>query len=92
MSSELTLHALLKTLIEQKGSDLHLTTGSPPQIRIDGRLVTVNIPALNPSDTKRLAYSVLTEAQKHRLEEHLELDLSFGIKGLARFRCNLFEV
>lgn len=91
MSSDLTLHALLKTLIEQKGSDLHLTTGTSPQIRIDGRLVAINTPPLNPADTKRLAYSVLTEAQKHRLEEDLELDLSFGIKGVARFRCNVFN-
>ena len=91
MSSDITLHALLKTLIEQKGSDLHITTGSPPQIRIDGRLVPINSPPLNPADTKRLAYSVLTEAQKHRLEEHMELDLSFGVQGLARFRCNVFS-
>jgi twitching motility protein PilT len=91
MSTELTLHALLKTLIEQKGSDLHITTGSPPQLRIDGRLVPINTPPLTPADTKRLSYSVLTESQKHRLEESLELDLSFGIKGLARFRCNVFN-
>lgn len=91
MGTELSLHALLKTMIEQKGTDLHITTGSPPQIRVDGRLIPINAPALTPADTKRLAYSVLTEAQKHRLEENLEVDLSFGIKGLARFRCNVFN-
>jgi twitching motility protein PilT len=90
MSTELSLHSLLKTMIEQKASDLHVTTGTPPQIRIDGRLVPINTPPLKPADTKRIAYSVLTEAQKHRLEEHLQIDFSFGIKGLARFRANVY--
>jgi len=87
----LTLHALLKTMIEQKASDLHLTTGAPPMVRLHGKLVPVKAPKLGPTDTKRLAYSVLTEAQKHRLEENLEIDFSFGIKGLARFRCNIYN-
>ena len=91
MGTDLTLHALLKTMIEQKASDLHVTTGCPPQIRVHGRLMRINIPALQPADTKRLAYSVLTDAQKHRFEENLEVDFSFGIKGLARFRCNVFN-
>ena len=90
MGSELSLHALLKTMIEQNASDLHITTGSAPQIRIDGKLVQINVPPLKPADTKRLAYSVLTESQKHRLEEHLDIDFSFGIKGLARFRANVY--
>ncbi|HUX07378.1 MAG TPA: type IV pilus twitching motility protein PilT [Acidobacteriota bacterium] len=90
MSTELSLHSLLKTMIEQRASDLHITTGSPPQIRVDGRLVPINIPVLKPADTKRIAYSVLTEAQKHRLEEALQIDFSFGIKGLARFRANVY--
>jgi twitching motility protein PilT len=91
MSTELSLHSLLKTMIEQRASDLHITTGSPPQIRIDGRLVPINTPTLKPADTKRIAYSVLTEAQKHRLEEQLQIDFSFGIKGLARFRANVYN-
>ena len=91
MSTEITLHALLKTMIEQKASDLHITTGSPPQIRIDGKLVPINTPPLKPADTKKIAYSVLTEAQKHRLEENLDIDFSFGIKGLARFRANVYN-
>ena len=90
-SDDLTLHALLKTMIEQNASDLHLTTGSPPVLRLDGKLVPIKAPALSPSVTKRLAYSVLTEQQKKRLEEHLEVDLSFGVKGLARFRCNVYN-
>src|SRR6187549_2862220 len=85
-----TLHQLLKTMVERGGSDLHVTTNSPPQIRIDGKLVPLDMPALTAPETKQLAYSVLTDAQKHRFEENLELDLSFGIKGLARFRANIF--
>jgi twitching motility protein PilT len=86
-----TLHQLLKTMVERGGSDLHVTTNSPPQIRIDGKLVPLDIPPLTAPETKQLAYSVLTDAQKHRFEEALELDLSFGIKGLARFRANIFN-
>src|SRR6185503_18449662 len=86
-----TLHQLLKTMVERGGSDLHITTNSPPQIRIDGKLVPLDIPPLTAPETKQLAYSVLTDAQKHRFEENLELDLSFGIKGLARFRANIFK-
>ncbi|MCG8457213.1 MAG: type IV pilus twitching motility protein PilT [Holophagales bacterium] len=78
-------------MVEQGGSDLHLTTNTPPQIRVDGRLRPLNLPPLTPTDTKQLAYSILTDIQKHRLEEDLELDFSFGIKGLARFRGNIFH-
>jgi len=86
-----SLHQLLKTMFEEGGTDLHITTNSPPQIRVDGQLRPMNLPPLTPSETKQLAYSVLTDAQKHRFEEDKELDLSFGIKGLARFRCNVFN-
>jgi twitching motility protein PilT len=86
-----TLHQLLKTMVERGGSDLHITTNSAPQIRIDGKLTPLDMPPLTAPETKQLAYSVLTDAQKHRFEENLELDLSFGIKGLARFRGNIFN-
>jgi len=86
-----TLHQLLKTMVERGGSDLHITTNSAPQIRVDGKLSPLDMPALTAPETKQLAYSVLTDAQKHRFEENLELDLSFGIKGLARFRGNIFN-
>ena len=85
-----TMHQLLKTLVDQGGTDLHITTNSPPQIRVDGKLRPLDVPQLTAVDTKQLAYSVLTDAQKHRFEESLELDFSFGIKGLARFRANVF--
>src|SRR4026209_333909 len=87
-----TLHQLLKQMIEMGGTDLHVTTHSAPQIRIDGALRPLTEhPPLTPVDTKRLAYSVLTDAQKHRFEENLELDFSFGLKGMSRFRANLFN-
>jgi twitching motility protein PilT len=89
---QLSLSDLLKKLIEMGGSDLHITTNSPPQIRVDGHLRPIDsIRALTSSDTKALAYSVLTDAQKHRFEEALELDFSFGVRGLSRFRANLFN-
>ncbi len=84
------LHELLKTLVEAGGSDLHITTNTAPQIRVDGKLKQLDIPALNAVDTKQLCYSVLTDSQKHKFEEENELDLSFGVKGLSRFRGNIF--
>jgi twitching motility protein PilT len=84
------LHQLLKAMVEKGASDLHVTTGSPPQLRVDGELVPLKMPALTPVDTKQLCYSILTDAQKHKYEEDNELDLSFGLKGLSRFRANIF--
>src|SRR5262247_1445938 len=86
-----TLPELLKTTVEMDGSDLHITTNTPPQIRIHGHLQRLQMPEMNPAETKQLVYSVLTDAQKKRFEETLELDFSFGIRGLARFRCNVFN-
>jgi twitching motility protein PilT len=85
------LHAMLVEMVERGATDLHLTAGAPPTIRIDGMLVPLDQPPLSPKDTKQLAYSVLTDAQKHKFEEEKELDLSFGIKGLSRFRGNCFN-
>jgi twitching motility protein PilT len=86
----LSLHQLLKTMIEKGASDLHITTGSAPQVRVDGKLMPLNLPPLAAAETKNLCYSVLTDAQKHRFEEQNELDVSFGVKGLSRFRANFF--
>src|SRR5437868_12342499 len=86
-----TLDPLLQAMVERGGSDLHGTTNSPPQFRIYAKLTTLDMPALAAPETMQLAYSVLTDAQKHRVEENLELDISFGIKGLARFRANIFN-
>jgi twitching motility protein PilT len=89
---QISLSELLRKLSEFNGSDLHITTGSPPQVRVDGHLRPLeDYRVLTSADTKQLAYSVLTDAQKHRFEEDLELDFSFGVKGLSRFRANLFN-
>ena len=84
------LHQLLKTMIEKGASDLHVTTGTPPQLRIDGSLVPLKLQPLMPQETKQLCYSILTEDQKVRFEQNNELDLSFGVRGLSRFRANVF--
>jgi twitching motility protein PilT len=84
------LHQLLKTMIEKGASDLHVTAGSPPQLRIDGSLVPLKVPPFTPTDTKQLCYSVLTDQQRARFEQDNELDLSFTVKGLSRFRANVF--
>src|SRR6266481_3978676 len=89
---QISLSELLRKLDEMRGSDLHITTGSAPQVRVDGHLHPLEgYRALTSADTKQLAYSVLTDAQKHRFEETLELDFSFGVKGLSRFRANIFN-
>jgi twitching motility protein PilT len=86
-----TLPELLQQMVSMQGSDLHITTNTPPTVRVHGKLTRLDQPSLGPADTKQLAYSVLTDAQKKRFEETLELDFSFGLKGLARFRCNMFN-
>ncbi len=85
-----SIYDLLKTMIEKGASDLHITTGSPPRLRVDGKLIPLDNPPLTPVETKALCYSILTDSQKHKFEEHNELDLSFGVKGLSRFRGNVF--
>ncbi|MFI5299708.1 MAG: type IV pilus twitching motility protein PilT [Polyangiales bacterium] len=85
-----TLHQLLKTMIEKGASDLHITTGTAPLLRIDGSIVPLRLPPLTPIDTKQLIYAVLTEEQKIKFEKDNELDFSFGVKNLSRFRANVF--
>src|SRR3989344_1677216 len=87
-----TMHELLTILIDRGGSDLHLTTSTYPQIRLHGRLGPLTeFEVLTPQDTQRPASTVLNEGKKQKFEEENELDLSFGIQGLARFRCNVFR-
>lgn len=87
----MNLHTLLKAVVEKGGSDLHITVGSPPQIRVDGIMHQIATPPLDAAQTKQLCYSVLTEAQKHRFEEETELDFAFSIRGLSRFRGNIYQ-
>jgi twitching motility protein PilT len=87
----MNLPDLLKATLELGGSDLHLSIGSPPQVRVDGHLRRLDLPVLTPDVTKSLCYSVLTDAQKKKFEETWELDLAFGLRGVGRFRCNVFN-
>ncbi len=84
------LHQILKTMMEKGASDLHITIKSPPQLRIDGALVPLDMLPLTPAETKEICYSVLTDAQKLKFEQEKEIDFSFGVKGLSRFRANVF--
>ena len=85
-----TLYDLLKQMLEHGASDLHISTGTPPRIRVNGSLKSIAGEPLQPAETKALCYSILTDTQKHKFEEQNELDLSFGVKGLSRFRANVF--
>jgi len=87
---KVNLHQLLRAMIEKGASDLHIATGSPPLLRVDGAVVPLKLPPLGPVETKQLCYSVLTEDQRRAFETDKELDLSFGVKGLSRYRANLF--
>ena len=87
----LDIRALLKAVIDKGASDLHITTGAPPQLRIDGRLVPLRIPPLSAAQSQTLCYSVLTENQRERFKQCSELDLSFGVANLSRFRANLYR-
>jgi twitching motility protein PilT len=86
----LTLRQLLRLMVERGASDLHITTGSPPQLRIDGSLVPLRTPPLKPRETKTLCYEVMTDDQRLRFEKGHEIDFSFGVKSLSRFRSNVF--
>lgn len=87
---KVTLQQLLKAMVEKGASDLHLTAGAPPLLRLDGEVVPLKLPPLTPVDTKQLLYSVLTEEQKIQFEKTNELDLSFGVKNMSRFRANIY--
>src|SRR6185503_8591104 len=87
---KVNLHQLLRAMIDKGASDMHITTGSPPLLRVDGSIMPLKLPPLSPVDTKQLCYSVLTEEQKIQFEKTKELDLSFGVKNLSRFRANIF--
>jgi twitching motility protein PilT len=86
-----TLEEMLQILVQRNGSDLHITAGSPPKIRIDGRLVNTEHDVLSPEMSQKIVYSVLDSNQIARFEKDLELDMSFGIEGLGRFRTNVFQ-
>ncbi|RKY16726.1 MAG: type IV pili twitching motility protein PilT [Planctomycetota bacterium] len=88
--ARVSMEELLQELVERDGSDLHIVAGSPPRIRVDGRLINVGSEPLDADDTQRLIYGILDNEQIARFERDLELDLSFGISGLGRFRTNVY--
>jgi twitching motility protein PilT len=91
-ASAVNLRAMLEEMIEREASDLHVTAGERPKLRVDGDITNSRIEhVMTPKDTLQLAYSVLTEQQKKRFETEDELDFSFGIQNLARFRGNVFK-
>jgi twitching motility protein PilT len=91
VSYAVPMQQLLRTMVEYGGTDLHITTGSAPQIRLDGLLVPLKLPPMDAAQTKWLCYGVMSDMQKARLEEDLEVDFSFGLAGLARFRANVYS-
>ena len=90
--TQLSVRGLLDEMIDRQASDLHLTAGERPKLRIDGDLISSNVDqVLTPKDTLQLTYSILTENQKKKFEQEDELDFSFGIQNLARFRGNVYR-
>lgn len=87
---ELTIDDLLKMIVDKAGSDLHLTVGSPPMLRLQGKLWPTDLPELTPKEIRRLVYNFLSNDQREKLERDLELDISYELKGVARYRCNVF--
>ncbi len=90
-ASHLKIQQLFKLMVDNGASDLHLNVGAPPGMRVNGEIIKVKVPSLTAEDTKRMIYQILNPDQKEELEKNMEVDLSFGIKGLARFRCNVFH-
>ncbi|MEX1163120.1 MAG: PilT/PilU family type 4a pilus ATPase, partial [Nitriliruptor sp.] len=90
--SEVDLDALLKELVERGGSDLHLTAGIPPTIRVDGDLMPMDDqPVMMPDELQKMLYAIMTQKQREAFENELELDLSYAVPNLARFRVNVFQ-
>ncbi len=87
---KVSLHQLLRAMVDKGASDMHITVGTPPLLRIDGDIIPLKLPPLGPVETKQLCYSVMSEEQKIHFERENELDLSFTVKGLSRFRANFF--
>ena len=86
-----TMDELLRATVERGASDLHLTVGLPPVLRINGTLVATEYSRLSPEESKRLVYSILNDKQKEKFEKTWELDCSHGVRGFGRFRVNVFR-
>jgi twitching motility protein PilT len=86
----ISLRELLEDMMQQEASDLHLTAGLPPQYRVDGDILSSKFDVMSPDDTRAMAYSILNDDQKKHFENDKELDLSFGVQGMSRFRANVY--
>jgi len=86
----ISLRELLDEMLRVNASDLHLTAGLPPMYRVDGNLVSSKFDVLTPEQCRTLSYSVLNDEQKKNFENEKELDLSFGVQGMSRFRANVY--
>ena len=86
----ITIQELLKRAVEMRASDIHITAGAPPMLRIDGAIKPINSDVLSPEQSQRLAYNIMTEQQKKVFEQKMEVDFSFGVQNLGRFRANVF--
>ncbi len=89
-ASSLSIQNFLEYVVQRGATDLHIACDSPPLMRVDGQLTPLPFPALSANESKNLCYSLLTDSQRHRFEEENELDFSFGLRGVSRFRGNLF--
>ncbi|MGD1950320.1 MAG: type IV pilus twitching motility protein PilT [Leptolyngbyaceae cyanobacterium] len=88
---EMMIEDLMEEVVERGGSDLHLSAGLPPYIRISGHLTPTEHPPMTPEQCQRLIFSMLNNTQRKHLEQNWELDCSYGVKGLARFRVNVYK-
>ena len=87
---QVTMEQLLRVMVDKQASDMHLTVGNAPLLRIDGQVLPLKLAPLTGDHVKQLVYSVLTEEQKVHFERSNEVDFSFGIRGVSRFRANAF--
>ncbi|HDQ26539.1 MAG TPA: type IV pilus twitching motility protein PilT [bacterium] len=87
----INIDTLLRVMFEKKASDLHITVGVPPMLRVDGEMITTEFEKLRPDDCQHIIYSILTDEQKERFERENELDISFGVEGIGRVRMNVFK-
>jgi twitching motility protein PilT len=87
---EVPIPELLEIVVDRGASDLHLTTGTPPVVRLNGVLHRLDYPKLEPDQLQRMIYSILTQKQRERLEQDLELDVSYALPGKGRFRVNVY--
>ena len=91
MNQNVSMRDLLVAMAERSASDLHITAGAAPTLRVHGHLVALDYPPLDGEQTKALAYSLINAEQRERFESNHELDFSYGVVGLSRYRVNVYR-